>query len=257
MTRFQHVAVVAAAVSLVLAIPGCGGGGGGGDSGPSQSPADENPEGLWIGSTNTNRTVGGVVLDDGTYWVIYSQEGNSNVIAGALQGRFSTNGNTVSSSNGRDFNFEGLGVNDFTSSGTVAEKQSLDGTVTYDGGLEVFVSAEYSSDYELAPSLATIAGSYSGSSVASGGVEFTTATISPGGGVSGSSASGCTFSGSVAPKSRGNVYDLSVTFNGGTCANGTATVTGVAFYDAANSQLISMALNSSRTNGFLAIGVKD
>ena len=127
-----------------------------------------------IGSTNTNRTVGGVVLDDGTYWVIYSQEGNSNVIAGALQGRFSTNGNTVSSSNGRDFNFEGLGVNDFTASGSVAERQSLDATVTYDGGTQVTVSAEYSSDYELTPSLSTIAGSYSGNSVASGGVEFTT-----------------------------------------------------------------------------------
>jgi hypothetical protein len=189
--------------------------------------------------------------------VIYSQEGNSSVVVGALQGTFSTNGSSVSSSNGRDFNFEGLGVNDFTASGSVAEKQSLDGTVTYDGGTQITVSAEYSSDYEFTPSLATIAGSYSGSSVASGGVEFTTATISPAGDISGSSASGCTFPGSIAPRTSGNVYDVSVTFNGGTCANGTGTVTGVAFYDAANSQLISMALNSSRTNGFLAIGVKD
>jgi hypothetical protein len=49
-------------------------------------------------------SLAGLVLDDGTYWILYSAPGDSAVIAGAIQG----NG---TSSNGKDFRV-GVAVND-------------------------------------------------------------------------------------------------------------------------------------------------
>jgi hypothetical protein len=38
------------------------------------------------GGTNTNRTITGVVLNDGTYYFLYSVPANPNLIAGVVQG---------------------------------------------------------------------------------------------------------------------------------------------------------------------------
>jgi hypothetical protein len=127
-----------------------------------------------------------------------------------------------------------------------------DAAIQY-SGTTVSLPATYGDNYELTPSLSIVAGTYSGYTVTSGGAEAATATISASGTVTGSSASGCTFSGITAPRSNGNVYNLSVTFAGGSCANGTATVTGIGYWDAGGGKLYSAALNASRSNGFLFV----
>ena len=132
---------------------------------------------------------------------------------------------------------------------------SLAGTVTYSNTTATF-SGSYDSNYDLTPSLATVAGTYTGSAATSGGVEFATVTISSAGAISGSGAGGCTFAGTTTPHSKGNVYDVSVTFGGGLCTNGTNTVTGVAHFDDATKEIRSAALNSSRSDGFLYVGTK-
>jgi hypothetical protein len=43
---------------------------------------------------------------------------------------------------------------------------------------------------------------------------------------------------------------------GGVCSNGTDTVTGVVYFVAAQNEIVSAALNSGRTNGFMFLGVK-
>jgi hypothetical protein len=58
---------------LSVTIGGCGSG----DDSPPASPPASTPvattaEGLWTGSTDTNRTILGAVLDDGTYYFLSS-----------------------------------------------------------------------------------------------------------------------------------------------------------------------------------------
>jgi hypothetical protein len=230
--------------------------GGGGDS-PSTAPTPASTaEGLWNGTTSSGRTGDALVLDDGTYWVIYSLVGNSSVIAGAAQGNSASNNGTFSSSDGIDFNLEGFGINSFSLSGTYTPKSKLSGTITYPSNTSYTFTGTYDTDYDLTPSLATIAGTYVGTAATLGGIESATATITDTGAMSGRGASGCTYTGNASARPNGNVYNISVTFEGGICSNGTATVTGVAYFNAKTNQLIAAALNSDRTNGFLGEGIK-
>lgn len=167
----------------------------------------------------------------------------------------SSNGN-FNSSNGIDFNLEGLGINNFSLSGTYTKKSTLGGTLAYTGGTTNTLTSTYNTDYDLASSLATIAGTYSGTAATLGGVEAATVTVTSSGAISGSSADGCSFTGTAATRAKGNTYAVSVTFGGGVCSNGSGTVSGVAHYDATSKQLISAALNTDRTNGFLFEGTK-
>jgi hypothetical protein len=238
---------------VAFAVSACGGGGG---STPTAPTPAGTAEGLWNGTTSSGRTATGLFLDDGTYWVVYSSVGNSAVIAGAAQGNGTSSNGTFSSSNGIDFNLEGLGVNGFTLTGSYTAKSKLNGTITYASNTTYTFNATYNTDYDLTPSLATIAGTYTGSAATLGGVEFATVTISGTGAISGRSASGCTFTGTASTRAKGNVYNVSVTFGGGVCSNGTDTVTGVGYFDAKTKQIIAAALNSGRTNGFLAEATK-
>lgn len=244
-----------AALSIVaVALSACGGGGG---SSPTMNPVTPtSAQGLWNGTTSSGRSIAGLVLDDGTYWFIYTAVGNNAVIAGAVQGHGTSSNGAFTSSDGIDFNLEGLGSNGFSLSGTYTDKSTLGGTQTYTTGGSGTFTTTYSTDYELAPCLATVAGTYSGTAATLGGTELTTVTISSTGAISGSSASGCAYSGTASTRAKGNVYDVSVTFNGGVCSNGTTTVTGAAYYVLTSKRLISAALNTGRTNGFLFEGTK-
>jgi hypothetical protein len=241
-------------VAVSLASSACGGGGGGS---ATVAPASlGTAEGLWTGMTGSGRTFSGLLLDDGTYWFLYTAVGNSAVLGGAVQGTGISSNGTFTSSNGMDFNLEGAGILNFTMAGTYTEKSKLGGTLTYSGGTNTFTST-YDTNYDLSPSLATIAGTYSGQAkTVNSGPELATVMIAGGGAITGTSASGCSFTGTAAPRAKGNVYNVSVTFSGGNCDNGTNIVTGVAYYAASNKTLVSTALNSGRTNGFIFLGAK-
>lgn len=245
-------------ILLALTLSACGGGGGGGGSTPAAPSAPaQTAEGLWSGTTSTSRTITGVVLDTGTYWVLYSSANNSATIAGVIEGTGTSLNGGFSSSDAKDFNLEGLGVNNATVSATYNVKQTLNGSVTYPSlnQSSTFIST-YNAAYDQTPSLATIAGTYSGSAAVIGGSESATVTVSSAGGVNGTGADGCQFTGTAAPHAHGNIYDLSITFGGGACINGTSTVTGVGYFNATTKTLYSAALNSARSNGFIFVGTK-
>lgn len=238
-----------------LALVGCGGGGGGGSS--SSPPASTTAEGLWNGSTSTSRTVTGIVLDNGTYWVLYSSPNNSAVIAGAVQGTGTSLNGSFSSSDAKDFNLEGQGINNATVSASYNAKQSFNGAVTYSSPTpSVTFTSTYNPAYEQTPSLTSVAGTYFGTAAVVGGTESATVVVTSTGQITGIGISGCQFSGTATPHPKGNVFDLAVTFGGGVCSNGTSTVTGIGYFDATQNRLYSTALNSARSNGFIFVGTK-
>ncbi len=179
--------------------------GGGGDSpapvpapAPAPAPAPPPPasaEGLYIGATSTNRTVTGLVLDDDSFYVLYSSVGNPAVIAGVVQGNGTSNNGSFSSSNARDFNLEGLGVLNATVSASYNAKQLLNGTVSYTSGGPTTFTSTFDAAYDTAPSIAALAGTFAGQVAFSQGVENANVTITSSGALNGVGASGCTVSG--------------------------------------------------------------
>jgi hypothetical protein len=71
-------------------------------------------------------------------------------------------------------------------------------------------------------------GTYAGELAGLGGTDASVVTVDALGVVAGTTSSNCTYFGLALPRSRGNVYDLSLTFRTG-CANAGSTLRGHAF----------------------------
>lgn len=246
------------AMSWMLALAACGGSGGNG--GATSTPPAPSAEGLWIGSTSTSRSVTGIVLDDGTYWVLYSLPHASSLIAGVVQGTGTSVDGSFSSSDGIDFNLEGQGINNATVSANYVAKQSFNGSVTYPNpnpNLTFTFTSSYNTDYDQTPSVSAIAGTYIGLASVAGSNEPITIVVSSQGVVAGTGGtSGCQYLGAAVPRAKGNLYDLSVVIGGGACPNGTSAVTGIGYFDASAKRLYLAALNKSRSNGLIFVGIK-
>ena len=137
--------------------------------------------------------------------------------------------------------------------GSYVPKKSFHGTIAYfNGDTENFTST-YDANSESTLNLNLVAGSYDGLRADNQNV---TVTVDSTGMLSGHSSDGCSFAGTLTPRAKGNVFHTSVTFEGDACRDGTETVTGVAFYEAATNRLYSAALDNARTTSFIFIGTK-
>ena len=231
----------------------CGGGDSESDVSSLSQPTALSAEGRWTGTTSTGRTVAGLVLEDGSYWLFYSAKNNPHILAGLVQGSGMSHSGSFGSSNTRDFNVEGMGIRAATMNGSYVPNKRFDGTIAYfNGDIESFTTA-YNPDSELAPNLTQVTGTYSGLRTDNHQV---TVTVDAAGTLSGHASDGCTVVGTLSPRGKGNVFHTSVTFGGDTCRQGTETLTGVAFYDAATNRLYSAVLNHARTTSFLFLGTK-
>ncbi len=226
-----------------------------GDS-TTSPPAVSSAVGLWNGTTANGRTIGGLVLDDGTFWFLYTSIVNPSAAAGLVQGNYTARNGSFTSSNAVDFNLEGLGILNSSIDGTYVMKQTLSGTIAHQAGQTTFTTT-YDPSYELTPDLNLLAGTYTGVLATN---ETVTVTVLASGSLFGSSTSGCTFTGTASPQASGNAYNVTVklgaseAFQPGVCSSD--TVNGVAYFDAPTKRLHSAALNSTRTNGFIFIGTK-
>ena len=246
------------AAASILALAACSGGGGSDSAQPSPAPAPvANAEGLWSGSDSTSRSVTGIVLQDGTYWILYSIPHVAAVLGGVIQGSGTSLNGSFSSSDGVDFNVEGQGVNNATISASYVTKQTLNGSVAYPALNQAYTfTSAYDPAYEQTPAISAIAGTYSGISSVPGTNEVTSIVITSPGVIAGAGTGGCKFLGTVTPRARGNAYDLSIAFGGGACSSGTSKVTGIGYFDSVAKRFYVAALNQSRSNGLLYLGIK-
>jgi Excalibur calcium-binding domain len=224
---------------------------------PASPPAQSNASaaGLWSGTTNTNRSVTGLVLSDGTYYVVYTVAGNPAVLAGVVQGSGAASGNTFSSSNGRDFNLEGQGTLSASVNASVQTRQTLVGSINYASGVVVPFTSSYDARYELTPSFAVVAGTFNGQFASIAGVQTATVTVSPTGQIS-STSNGCTMTGSAVPRSDSNVYNVTVTFGPSPCRFANQSLSGIGYFDSATKRLYAAAPNSARSDAAIFLGTK-
>ena len=213
-------------------------------------------EGLYEGYTNTGRYVTGLILNDGTFYMLYSIPGSPGIIGGIVQGNSFSSEGIISSNNAKDFNLEGQGVLSATFSGTYLPQQSISGMVSYGNSSYVSFDMFYDSAYELAPNLSKLAGTYLGEVAFPLGYEYAVLTVFPSGTVSGVGSSGCAITGFVAPGTSGNVYSVSVTFGGNPCFFSNQTMSGIAHYDSSSDKLYVALPNATRTSGVLFVGSK-
>ena len=231
----------------------CGGGYSESDVSSLSQPTATSAEGRWMGATATGRTVAGLVLDDGSYWLFYTAKDQPNILAGLIQGTGTSHSGSFGSSNTRDFNLEGAGIRAAATNGSYVPNKSFLGTIAYvTGDTERFTST-YDADSEVATNLTQVTGTYTGLGTDN---HMVTLTVDAAGTLSGHLSDGCTFAGTLSPRPKGNVFQISMTFGGGICRNVTETVTGVALYNAASNRLYSAGLNKARTTSFLFLGTK-
>ncbi|QLI81089.1 hypothetical protein HZU75_05840 [Chitinibacter fontanus] len=261
-------------ISLSVILAACGGGGGGNSAStlsaaaptasptaiPTSTPAPNiSAAGLWKGVSDVNRTLTGLILPNGSFYVLYSRRNNANIIAGVVQGNGSISGNTFTSSNAKDFNLEGAGVLDAKITSTVVTKGSFNGSVSYPTSSYATstYSSSYSTDFEVSPSLATVTGTYAGDVTTSAGTEGANVSISNSGVINGTgTTTGCTITGNITPRTDSNAYDVSLKFGASPCLFPNQTLTGISYFDASQKRLYAVAPNATRTDGVLFVGTK-
>lgn len=259
---------------FTLALAACSSGGG--DSAAPVVPAGT-AEGQWTGTTGDGRSIIGVVLDNGSYWFLYSAvpPANPALMVGTLQGNVSTQNGTFASSDGRDFSNEFQDIFAVTVTAPYVMQKTLGGTLDYSGTAPLPFTSTYDPEYEVPPDIANVAGTYSGSvfGLFPHTITISLPTVPPSPNITVTATGvvpyrtglphvtgielGCNFEGTLSPRSVGNVYDISLTpFNDVNSHCNLATLTGVAFFDAATNMAYILALNSSRDRVFPFTGTK-
>jgi len=235
-------------IVIALSAGGCG------DQTPVLTSANT-AEGLWFGTTNTNRTLTAAVLDDGTYYFFYSVAANPNQIAGVIQGTGASNNGSFASPNTKDFGI-GVTVLDATISANYAARQFLNGSIPYSGAGTVTFTSSYNTAYDTMPTVASLAGVYTGQAGTSGDVQTTTVTALADGTYTGNEHNGCTFTGKVTVRTRGDIFDQNITFGGAPCFFAGSTFQGIAYFDIPARRLYTAAPNSLRTDAAIFFGTK-
>jgi hypothetical protein len=251
----KQMTTVAAAVSIAVVLSACGGGG---DSAPAPTPPPPPtipaPEGAYAGTTSTDFELQTVHLENGSIWGTYGRTVNGVFfVYGLVQANGTYNNGSYASSDVRDYFYDGS-VTAGTLSASYTAGGTFNGSVTSPAGALTFVTnvpASTTYDYNRAANLASIAGTWTGSTLDGAG---TVVSITAAGAVTGSS-SGCAFTGSIAPRATGkNVFNATVTFaNVAACALPGGTATGIAInYPIANStksELVVAIQDATRTLG--------
>ena len=248
------LAVLAASAALVA----CGGGGGG-DTAADQLPgggsggvaAKSTVEGFWRNTAPSGESATLVILENGETWGAFT---TSNAIVGALYGQTISDASTLSGS-GTEFEIGGTAT-PINYSGTFTSERTM--TFTNPTGLDgapLTFGVAYGDDYKEPASVAVAEGKFSGA----GGVSVTVRAAGDLGLLTVDFTSpDCYATGSIVPRASGkNVFDATVTFTGRGCALGDKTTTkGIAYYNADTQDLLMLALNPAKDNGFIYIGSK-
>jgi hypothetical protein len=211
--------------------------------------------GIWVGSTDADAIVFGIVLPESTFWLLYTVPG-SNLVGGVVHGRGSFAGGSFASTEARDHRFvppaDGAAV---TVSGAYVAGETLRGRIATGVGATAFTGA-YRADSRTPFDLAAASGTYTGvTATTKAGYRPATLAVTVAGAITGS-AGGCTFVGTMRPRADFNAAEVSIRFGGGACDFGAGTASGIAAYDDVDHALYAATVGASGESGFAFVGVK-
>lgn len=225
---------------------------------PPHAMAGHGAAGTWIGTTSANESVRAIVLEDGTFYLLYSVAGGA-ADAGVVQGKATMASGTFISTDGFDYPIaQAAETPGFATavaiSGTFTERVRLDVTLAGARGTRT-LSAAWDPRSAQAAALAPVAGSYVGFSGHDDGRLPATFLIDGSGTLAGSN-SVCGFGGTLTPRSAGNVYDWTVRSTRGVCIFGDGPVSGIAFHDEATRQFRGFATFEQRRDLYYVLGTR-
>jgi hypothetical protein len=198
-----------------------------------------------------------LVLDDRSFYTVYSAANNASVVGGVITGAVKTDAGQFTIADAVGTILDGIPTQPLAITGTYGTKQFMDGSILYPTlSQPVLFSTSYNANFELTPDMSTIAGSYSGSAAIGRGAEPTTFEIGGNGSVSGKSASGCTFSGTIQNGGSGRPYAVTFTFGASLCRFPGATATGITYFDRTSNTLYAGGSITGQNAGFVAIATK-
>lgn len=210
---------------LALALSACGGGGGGDHSVPTLSVGGVYFGNLGSASSSYSQMVLGLVAEDGRTFLISLGEGarysgrltaRGDTFTGKLRGYLPEGGEAVFA-NGRH-------TVDALFNGTILEREQLEGTHTLQGAQGTFTLNYSPEDYDRPSSLSLLAGGWD-SFMDDEPLRW---DITPAGNITGTSAYGCSYTGTVSIIDPGyNMYGLQVTR---VCSGVAASLNGLLTY---------------------------
>jgi len=170
-----------------------------------------------------------ILLSEGRSHLVYSGVGTPAAVGGVVQGTATIADRRFTSSDGVDFNLEGTGSAAGDISAEMLPPVSFGGSLRTGTATSVGFQAARSPVSDDAPSLAVLAGDYPGQVSFSLGTRAATFSVTAAGAVS-SVINACDITGTVAPRSDINAYDLTITFGGAPCVFPNLSFTGAAHY---------------------------
>jgi hypothetical protein len=194
-----------------------------------------------------------VVLEDGRTYALYSTADGSD-LGGVVVARGNASNGTYTSTVAKDFAV-GEDVRSGSLTASYVAGTSFNGTFSA-GGVSAPFTGTYNKAYELTPSLSTLAGVYDFALMASEGSTAGGAITITAAGLLSSSEPGCSTTGTVAPRAKGNVFDVTWTSTGVNCIFPGVALSGIGVYDADEKTLISVVHTADISTGVLAAGVK-
>ncbi len=195
---------------VVLAVAGCGG------SSTPEPLATTQLQGIWRSPAGAANTMSAVVLPDGKLWAVISNASSTRVIKATFVGQ--PNGYDGS---GKSFILGTAAVNAVSMTASVVEASTLTQTIGSGTQAENY-SLVYQTRYATPANLTDFSGSW-GASLGTGSVHW---ILNAAGVISGSSTTGCTYSGALSLRAeRKAVVDVAVTEN---CAGAQTALSGIA-----------------------------
>jgi hypothetical protein len=232
-------------VTLFL-LGGCGDSGDNGVSGGNGTNSEL--KGFWSGSQGTG-TASVIVLANGETWMASLDSSNAITSFAHLQTQIS--GANYSSS-GTQYILQTGKTEAASVIGTFKNKATITGTATAPSGIAA-LNLTYNPRYEITVRVADAVGSWTGTF--GGASSSRTIIVAETGKLTGTSSTGCSYSGTLLPRSSDPaVFDVTYTE---TCVVGTPQVlSGIATVNEAKTALFITAITSDKTGGAIFIGAK-
>jgi hypothetical protein len=238
-----------AAIVLAFTQYGCGGG-----DGDVSSPVTD-AQGFYNGITSKNQKISALILDDGSFYGLYVNPSSLGVVVGNVK----ASDGKLSSSDIIDYDLTNAETHKTTISATYAPKGWLNGTLSYPGanGNSVTFTTDYDTGYEKTPTLAAIAGTYGDTSKGLNTGSFTGVSITTDGYIAFDSGT-CKAKGTIAPRTSGNVYSLTLNFDESpSCTYSGQMLSGIAGLDGDVVIMVARASDTSHPLLFLGTQIAD
>lgn len=212
---------------VLISLIGCGGGNN--TSSPQSTTTTGQAQGVYSGSDSQGGFFESIILPNDNYWAIVGTvSGNVFTVSEMLAGQGTSNHGKYTASL---TDFHSIGTSDSGSvSASYVTGSSISGTVTESGSPAVTFTGTFltssSFNYNTSATLTNITGAWSGTLLDG---TSTAVTINANGSFSGSSSSGCSFSGTLTPDASGkNFFNVSLTYGASPCLLPNQTSSGVA-----------------------------